>query len=208
MDRLDCSNGSEHCKVQRVSYHHGNLAVALVDAAEQLVREQGAYSWSVREAARRAGVTPGAAYHHFADREALVRALAARHFERLTDEMQARRRRAGDAPGEGATAYSLAYVMWARRDPGLFDIAFGSAREYRGDPLAVEAFALLREELSREGYDRDVAPTSVWAAAHGVASLTAAGPLKHWDDKGVTDLTVAMVARVLAGIRDENAIVR
>jgi AcrR family transcriptional regulator len=59
-------------------YHHGDLRAALLDVAEELVRERGADGWSLREASARVGVSPSAAYHHFASRDTLVRALSER----------------------------------------------------------------------------------------------------------------------------------
>ncbi|MEV4579836.1 TetR/AcrR family transcriptional regulator [Nonomuraea jabiensis] len=68
-------------------YHHGDLRAALLDAAEELVRERGADGWSLREASARVGVSPSAAYHHFASRDALVRALSERILSRLGNRL-------------------------------------------------------------------------------------------------------------------------
>ena len=73
----------------RRRYHHGDLRNALLDAAEALIRERGADGWSLREASARVGVSPSAAYHHFASREALVRALADRVIARVGERLAA-----------------------------------------------------------------------------------------------------------------------
>lgn len=65
------------------SYHHGNLRPALLDAAEELLVEGGVEALSWREIARRASVSPGAPYHHFADEAALLTALSQRHLDEL-----------------------------------------------------------------------------------------------------------------------------
>src|SRR5947199_230479 len=70
-------------------YHHGDLRNALLDAAEALIRERGAYGWSLREASARVGVSPSAAYHHFDSRDALVRALADRVITRVGERLSA-----------------------------------------------------------------------------------------------------------------------
>ncbi|MFF4622895.1 TetR/AcrR family transcriptional regulator [Nonomuraea jabiensis] len=90
-------------------YHHGDLRAALLDAAEELVRERGADGWSLREASARVGVSPSAAYHHFASRDALVRALSERILSRLGDRLADACERAADetidpAAGERAAA--------------------------------------------------------------------------------------------------------
>ena len=79
------------------SYHHGDLPNALLDAAEALIRERGSETWSLREVSSRLGVSPSAAYHHFASRDALIGALSARVFAALGSRLQ---RAAAEARGD------------------------------------------------------------------------------------------------------------
>lgn len=183
-----------------MAYHHGDLAVALRDAAEALVREDGAHRWSLRAAAKRAGVSPSAAYHHYADRDALARAVAARHFERLTGAMAAATDRAGDDPDAAIAGISRAYVRWARRDPGLFEVAFGSGRAYVGTPVATEPFAILETQVERAGL-AGKAPIALWSTMHGLAALAATGPLQRRSERDVCDEAAGLSAIVLAGLR-------
>jgi AcrR family transcriptional regulator len=104
-------------------YHHGDLRRVLIDAAMQLVGEGGAEAVSVREAARRAGVSPGAPFRHFPSRDALMQAVA--------EEAQRRFRAEIDAALAGAPAgdplgrfrcLGLAYLRWAMLNPTHFEI--------------------------------------------------------------------------------------
>jgi AcrR family transcriptional regulator len=104
-------------------YHHGDLRHALVDAALQLVDEGGPDAVSVREAARRAGVSPGAPFRHFPSRDALMNAVAEEVQRRFRAEIQAAldTAKAGD-PLARFRAFGLAYVRWAMKNPAHFEI--------------------------------------------------------------------------------------
>ena len=104
-------------------YHHGDLRRVLIDAALKLAEEGGPEAVSVREAARRAGVSPGAPFRHFESRNALMTAVA--------EEAQRRFRAEIDAALAGAPAndplkcfrsFGLAYLRWAMKNPAHFEI--------------------------------------------------------------------------------------
>ena len=104
-------------------YHHGDLRRALIDAALQLVGEGGAEAVSVREAARRAGVSPGAPFRHFPTRDALMQAVAEEAQRRFRAEIEAALAEAG--PGDPLARFrclGLAYLRWAMRNPTHFEI--------------------------------------------------------------------------------------
>ena len=104
-------------------YHHGDLRRVLIDAALQLVGEGGAEAVSVREAARRAGVSPGAPFRHFPSRDALMAAVAAEAQRRFRAEIEAALATA--APGDPLGRFrclGLAYLRWAMRNPTHFEI--------------------------------------------------------------------------------------
>lgn len=110
-------------------YHHGDLRRALVDAALQLVGDAGPDAVSVREAARRAGVSPGAPFRHFPSRDALMQAVAEEAQRRFHGEIGLAL--AGVPPGEPLArfrAFGLAYLRWAMRNPAHFEII--SSRRY------------------------------------------------------------------------------
>jgi AcrR family transcriptional regulator len=108
-------------------FHHGNLRAVLLEQAEAVLRERGLDALSLRELAREAGVSHGAPRSHFADRNALLDALAERGFVRLADEI----REAVSRAGKGDHARTLhaaasAYVGFAAREPALLDLMFAT----------------------------------------------------------------------------------
>ena len=104
-------------------YHHGDLRRVLIDAALRLVGESGADAVSVREAARRAGVSPGAPFRHFPSRDALMQAVAEEAQRRFRAEIEAALSEApvGDPLGR-FRCLGLAYLRWAMRNPTHFEI--------------------------------------------------------------------------------------
>ncbi|HMM92717.1 TetR/AcrR family transcriptional regulator [Bradyrhizobium sp.] len=117
-------------------YHHGDLRRVLIEAALQLVSEGGMEAVSVRQAARRAGVSPGAPFRHFPSRDALIQAVA--------EEAQRRFRAEIDAALAGAPAgdplgrfrrLGLAYLRWAMRNPTHFEV-ISSRRLFDHDKAA------------------------------------------------------------------------
>jgi AcrR family transcriptional regulator len=169
-------------------YHHGDLREALLDAAEGILAPAGAHELSLREITRRVGVTHTAAYHHFEDREALVRALAARGFDRLSAALAGA---AAASPGPDAfLEVGIAYVAFAARNPGLFRLMFGSeAAAGRGSDAALRssgdrALAILKEGARSavpDGTEADVLGVALrsWSAVHGLASLILDDQLAH-----------------------------
>jgi AcrR family transcriptional regulator len=112
------------------AYHHGNLRPALVAAALKEIAKSGPEGFSLREVARRAGVSPPAVYRHFADKDALLAAVAADCWERIGAEMQAAIDATPDDALERFRATGIAYVTFAVEHPehframavpGLFD---------------------------------------------------------------------------------------
>jgi len=106
----------------RRPYHHGKLKQALVEAALALAEQAGAENVTVREAARRAGVSPGAPFRHFPDRESLMAAVAAEAQRRLRAEIDGALGEAPKDPLARFRAVGLAYLRWALRNPAHFQI--------------------------------------------------------------------------------------
>jgi AcrR family transcriptional regulator len=110
-------------KPRRGAYHHGDLRRALIDAALELAREGGADAVTVREVARRAGVSPGAPFRHFSDRTMLMTALAEEAMRRLRAEIAAGLAAARSRdPLRRLHAMGTAYLRWAIRNPTHFQI--------------------------------------------------------------------------------------
>jgi len=117
-------------------YHHGDLRRVLIDAALKLVGEGGADAVSVREAARRAGVSPGAPFRHFPSRDALMNAVAEEAQRRFRAEIMAALAEApaGDPLGR-FRCLGLAYLRWAMKNPTHFEI-ISSRRFFDHDKAA------------------------------------------------------------------------
>ncbi len=161
------------------AYHHGELRESLLEAAELLLEEDGPVGLSLRKVGRRLGVTPGAPYRHFEDKDALLAALAVRGFQRLRETMMADQE--GSADGEESLRRTgLGYLEFASRHPEMFRLMFGWIPS-RDVPELCEAgdaaFAGLRGVLERceqEGLLTKSVPDAglmAWSAVHGAAFL-------------------------------------
>ena len=115
------------------SYHHGDLEAALKAAAVQLIAERGVDGFSMREAAVAVGVSPSAAYRHFADKADLLAALSRDAFSELGQRFEVSMARAEAKAGPGPQAVALArftaqgraYVQFALDHPARFQVMFG-----------------------------------------------------------------------------------
>lgn len=171
-----------------ISYHHGDLAAALEQAALELLAEQGTSGLSLRAVARRAGVSHNAPYHHFRDRQGLLKAVAARGLRDLLATMIAARDSAG-SPRDRLLAVAVAYVDFAVRRPALFEIIFDPSVCDPREPNPVTApfveandeflAATVRAALPEGTTDETVGTTAaaLWGTVHGLAVLVAAGHL-------------------------------
>jgi AcrR family transcriptional regulator len=161
----------------RGRYHHGDLPEALIDTAIELLNERGAAAFSMAEASRRLGVAASAPYRHFADRDALLAAVAVRAAgllsERLGDE-------AGSGPAEQRLATAAAaYVRFAGEQRALFQALAGSGLDKDRHPEIAHAAqpisaAFLSPALELASDDQGAAArlvSAVVATAHGHAML-------------------------------------
>ena len=185
----------------RESYRHGDLRQALLDAGLEMAREGGPDAVVLREATRRAGVSPNAAYRHFADRTELVEAVsdAAQSLAAGAIESEWNAVPATLDPVEIAHAHLRAvgrgYLDFARAEPGLFRAAFtvprdlDSALEPRqagpGGRTSFQLLSIALDELVAVGAlppeRRPGAEFSAWSAVHGLAMLVLEGPLRNLD---------------------------
>lgn len=144
------------------TYHHGDLRAAMLAAAARLVEDEGVAGLSVREAARRAGVSHNAPYRHFPDRESLLAALAADGLAGLEKALEGR---SGRELGE-------AYVRFALANPRRFQMMFAMGR---GGAM-YERFA---QAFAGSGADAKVAAAAAWSLVHGLAQLVIAGHVER-----------------------------
>jgi AcrR family transcriptional regulator len=175
-------------EAKRSSYHHGALREELLEACVRLVGSEGVGAVSLRRVAREAGVSPGAPYHHFADRAALIAAISTQGFELLGDALRTAREGAS-GPRAALIVMAVAYVEFARRHTAYFQLMFRpelSQPDKHPDTQKAgdAAFDTLAEVVAECGAaDPEGMTLSVWAFAHGLASLAIDGQLdrgKQW----------------------------
>jgi AcrR family transcriptional regulator len=159
-------------------YRHGNLPTALLDAARQILDENGLQAVGLRETARRVGVSATAAYRHFTNKEDLLASVAAQGFHELAAAMQGATR--GEDPLIRA---GLAYIEFANQNRGLFRLMFGPILAERTRYPALQAASANVEAMLLRGVtDIDPRPLSdnhaavaAWGLVHGLAHLIVDG---------------------------------
>lgn len=186
------------------SYHHGNLRPALLDAAEKLLVEGGVEALSWREIARRAGVSPGAPYHHFADKAALITALSQRHLDELHRLFEAAVAEHAE-PLEQLRELGMVYVLYAVEHPAAFRLMFRPEKgsPFGGEPGATPVFGVLLEVVracrERAGRSQEATERIAFSAlglVHGLAALLLDGPLASLatDQRQVRELVMISTA--------------
>ena len=190
-------------------YHHGALREALLQAAEEILAEEGIGGLTLRAAARRAGASHAAPKNHFDDLAGLLSELAAVGFRRFSAALRAAAERETD-PKRRAAARGLAYVRFAERHPGLFQLMFRSERLDDERPALREAMddaTRALGEVADEGQEHDPEMPSraklarmvaAWSLVHGFAMLLLdgriAGIMRHAPDGMETeDLLTGML---------------
>jgi len=175
-------------RTKRTGYHHGDLRRALLDASLALVEEDGIGALSLREVARKAGVSHNAPYHHFKDRGSLLAALAEEGFAELGREMVDARAGAPDARAR-LEACGLAYVRFALKSAARFKVMFRpelaapseEGAVARSSTPAMETLTASIVEAQQAGLappgDQMPLVLTCWSAVHGLASLCLDGPL-------------------------------
>lgn len=193
----------------RDTYHHGHLREALVQAALDLIEEQGLEALSVREVARRAGVSPGAPFRHFANRTALLTAVAEQAGQRLHDAVDAALARSSSQPPiDRLAALGAAYLRWARENPLHFRIVSDRALiDYEGSNSLRTQNAAIREHMralllahGSSAMGRDAIEARLLAAralVYGLARMAADGHLAEWSGQSHPDQAQAAALKVL-----------
>ncbi len=186
-------------------HHHGDLRRALLAAVAEVVLDGGPDAVTLRECARRAGVSHSAAAPHFGDKRGLLTAFAAEGEERLAAAMRA----ALDALPEGAdpaarlAATGRGYIAFARANPAHFRLMFRTDLLDRSEPAWQEAgkasFAILSDAMEAlvPGMDprmRRARLALAWAGVHGFCTLRAEGAgTELWTPEVAEDLLALIV---------------
>ncbi|RMX03635.1 TetR/AcrR family transcriptional regulator [Corticibacter populi] len=178
----------------RKNYHHGHLREALIEAAVQLIEEQGVDKLSVREAAKRAGVSPGAPFRHFATRTALLTAVAEQAAEHLRTQVQGALRTVEKQPPlVRLAAIGHAYLGWASAHPTHFRVV--SERpliDYESSETLTRSNAAIREvmeQLLAEAFkdhmdlrSQGLAKIAARALVYGLARMSVDGHFPEWGE--------------------------
>ncbi|WP_372390981.1 TetR/AcrR family transcriptional regulator [Xanthomonas sp. NCPPB 3582] len=187
-------------------YHHGDLRRAIVDTALDLLQEENNWQFTLREVARRAGVSHAAPYKHFPDKSALLSELATIGFERLRGALLAAGTKGGTTLLEEVSAVSRAYIAFGAANPALYRLMF-SAEEGRVvgvhlDAPAMAVFQVVVDLLQRgqvEGRVRqqplDGQAAACWGMVHGMTMLAIDGLLVP-EKVGPSPLDAALIVLV------------
>ncbi|WP_306371228.1 TetR/AcrR family transcriptional regulator [Nocardiopsis sp. CC223A] len=182
-------------------YHHGDLRAACLRAARELLEEDGGAALSLRAVARRAGVSATAPYRHFADRDALVSAVAAQGYRELAEHL------AGAHPDprtpDDLAEIAIAYVRFALERAALFRAMFAEPCDPNSEER-VAATAAIWEYVHGivhgvfPGADPEALSVGVWSFVHGLAFLHLDGKLDAADPGAVADRVRETVRTLLA----------
>jgi AcrR family transcriptional regulator len=197
-------------------YHHGDLRAALIDEGLRAARTGGVGALALRELTRAVGVSPNAVYRHFADRQALVVAVAVAAQDLLARAMHDRLD-AVDPDTSPATAaiarlraVGIGYIEFARAEPGWFELAY-LTHDDRG-PVSTAARVPPPYQLLLDALDglvsagvltveqRTHAEWACWSSVHGFADLATRGPLRHQDLATVDALAAYVVDTAIRGL--------
>lgn len=208
----------------RGGYHHGDLRHAMIEAAEAVLAEKGIAGFTLRECARRAGVSPAAPAHHFGNLAGLLTAIATLGFDDLSDAIEAAAWQADEKGENRMAAVARAYLDTALARPGRFRVVFGQRELDIEDPdfkrAASRAFGLLvretRIQLAVQGHDPLCLPPPsfaddpdlgtilfVWSVTHGFSTLLIDGQLDFLAGEGgrpaMVELYANRLVRLLVG---------
>ncbi|MEM0980373.1 MAG: TetR/AcrR family transcriptional regulator [Cyanobacteria bacterium P01_H01_bin.58] len=195
----------------KATYHHGDLRQALIDAALAIiVEDRDAANVSLRAAARRVGVSQAAPYRHFADKDALLAAVAEEGFQRLLKALDT-----GSDPNPLARLQSsgVAYVKFAIAHPAHYRVMFSTFRIEQGNDSSLNAaagaaFAVMVDAISagqaigaiQPGHPRQLAWIT-WSLVHGLAFLLIDRQLPVVDEQDMLSLVTLATQSLVYGLQ-------
>lgn len=180
---------SRAAKAPAKAYHHGDLRRALIAAAHDELVEVGREALSLRSVSRRANVTHTSAYHYFADKSALLTAMAAEGFNALDASMLDEMERAGADPRARLLASGVGYLKMAAADPATYDLMFNapavhdcaevSAVGANAFQRVFQAVVAIRNATGTTVGDELTDAMLMWETVHGCAMLAFSGQLQQ-----------------------------
>ncbi len=191
-------------------YHHVNLRQTLLDSAVTLIGEVGPRAFTLREVARRAGVSHNAPYRHFASKDELLAEVAAEGFDRLIASMQKSMVRA-TSPPERLQECGCGYVAFALRWPQhflvMFDLPQASLGQEKHQAAGQNAFAVLEECIAAAQRSGDLPAGdplplawTAWSCVHGIAKLAVSGNLPL-STRATIEFTRSTSSAVFSGMK-------
>ena len=179
-------------KPTRKTYHHGDLRRQLIAAAERIIVERGVEGFTLREAARRVGVSPAAPSHHFKDAKGLLTEVALLGFRDFGEALAAADKRGGEDPMRRLYEQGTAYVRFALRYPARFQLMFRIDKHDHTNAefvrVSQESFRILEDAIraaTGTSPDRELSPDgqgllmAVWSMVHGYCHLAFGGELSN-----------------------------
>jgi AcrR family transcriptional regulator len=175
----------------RKKYHHGDLKNALIEAGIEILAKEGVSALSLRQVARKAGVSHTAPYAHFSDKQALIAAISTEGYHKLYEKISGAARRYTGDPMRQLVEASWAYIEFALADTDHFRITLSGAVEKEKDyPAYVEIskknFNLvveIVEACQKDGVlpdgPSDLVAVSIWGLLHGMVSLFLEDQISH-----------------------------
>ena len=205
---------------KRKTFRHGNLRRVLLDAGIELARNGGPSAVVLREATRRAGVAPNAAYRHFSSHNDLLQAVRADALSSLARAIEGeiagmqRTKNQGDMARAMLRAVGTGYLKFALTETGLFQTAFSVPDKVEDDfditktgKSGLNPFQLLTSALDKMAeagvlplQRRPGAEYIAWSAVHGLAFLIIEGPLSGASDKEIQGLSERLLQMVEKGL--------
>ncbi|MGH6615223.1 TetR/AcrR family transcriptional regulator [Sphingomonas sp.] len=209
MTRKSGAEESGHSK----PYHHGNLVEALINATVEIIEERGVEYVSVREAAKRAGVSPGAPFRHFRSKTALLTAVAEQAMDRLTKAVADAQSKVGSAdPIAAFEAIGQGYLQWAIANPTHFQIIssrtlidFNGSDSLRAQNEAIRSrmVELLTQALQQGQLQSDVdfehLVLGARALVYGLARMVIDGHFAEWHPSEPPPIAVRKSLRLFIG---------
>jgi AcrR family transcriptional regulator len=195
---------------RKADYHHGDLRRVLIETGVKTIAKHGVDALSLRRLAARAGVSPGAPYHHFSNRSELLTAIAEEGFTRLEAQLIAARDAAPDNASVRLEALGLAYVAFAVSSIGYFRVMFhGHSKSSGPTEAGLRAFHILRDAVVA-CQQADAAPKGdatglvllAWSAVHGFATLWVdrALPFEGLEPKRLAPEIGRLITSMFAGL--------
>lgn len=204
-------------KHQSQSYHHGNLRRVLIDAAVKIISEQGAGDLSLRQIAKRAGVSHAAPYRHFKDKNAIFAAVAKEGFDMMLRETEDRIASTKGNELDHFAVCGLSYIDFAINYPSHYRVMFGTRLDnsYFSEvlkPESIPVFKLLldiimvcQEKNFLKGGDPHEMAMAAWSIVHGFAMLRIDRhvPDRKLNKTKLRELQRAVVLTIYSGLRPE-----